>query len=297
VGEPDVSRFAIAPVPAGTAFGSIVHDIFEKLVVGPGVSGPDLRAEVDRVVGTVATARFLRDHLDALAAMIADAMLTPFGGPADAPFRDLRFADFGPQDRLAEMDFEMALAAIHEGVKARHVGLVLRHFLGSDSHPLAAYADRLAGAAFNVPLAGLINGSIDAVLRLPGFPADSPRLLIADYKTNRLHDRDAAGPLSAYAPTQLVAAMGSHHYPLQALVYGTAVWRMLRWRLGPRKPVGWDPGDCIAGVVYGFVRGMKGPDTPIDTAGGRYGVFAWQPPTGIWRRLSDLFAGDLTGVT
>jgi hypothetical protein len=47
-------------------------------------------------------------------------------------------------------------------------------------------------------------------------------------------------------------------------------------------------------VVYGFVRGMKGPDTPVDAAGGRYGVFTWQPPAGIWRRLSDLFAGDLT---
>jgi len=103
-------------------------------------------------------------------------------------------------------------------------------------------------------------------------------------------------PLAAYAPARLVAAMADHHYPLQALVYGTAVWRMLRWRLGPRQPAGWDPGTCLAGVVYGFVRGMKGPDTPIDAAGGRYGVFTWQPPAGIWRRLSDLFAGDLTGV-
>ena len=71
---------------------------------------------------------------------------------------------------------------------------------------------------------------------------------------------------------------------------------MLRWRLGPQKPSGWDPGECIAGVVYGFVRGMKGPDTPLDEAGHRYGVFTWQPPQGIWRRLSDLFAGDLRGV-
>ena len=296
-GEPDVSRFTVAPLPAGTAFGSIVHDVFEQLAVGPSIAAADLRAEVARVVGTVATARFLRDHLDPLATLVADSLLTPFGGPAGAPFRDLRFADFGPPDRLAEMDFEMALAAIDDGVRARHVGLVLKRFLGSSAHPLAAYADRLAGPAFDVPLAGLINGSIDAVLRLPGRPADAPRLVIADYKTNRLHDRDAASPLAAYAPAKLVAAMAAHHYPLQALVYGTAVWRMLRWRLAPRQPAGWDPGECIAGVVYGFVRGMQGPDTPVDAEGGRYGVFAWQPPPGIWRRLSDLFAGDLTGVT
>ena len=147
-----------------------------------------------------------------------------------------------------------------------------------------------------MPLAGLINGSIDAVLRLPGASGTDPRILIADYKTNRLHERDAVHPLAAYAPTRLVAAMAGHHYPLQALVYGTAVWRMLRWKLGRQKPDDWDPGECIAGVVYGYVRGMKGPDTPVDAAGGRYGVFTWQPPPAIWRRLSSLLAGDLTGV-
>jgi exodeoxyribonuclease V beta subunit len=295
-GEPDVSTFTIAPVPAGKALGSIAHTIFERLETKPGLSDADVRTEVGRVVGEVATARFLRDHVGDFAAMIADAMLTPFGGPAGNPFRDLRFADFGPGDRLAEMDFEMAVASLDSGVKARHVGVILGQFLGNDGHPLAAYAERLASEAFDVPLAGLVNGSIDAVLRLPCSTATDPRLLIADYKTNRLHERDATNPLAAYAPSKLAAAMGSHHYPLQALVYGTAVWRLLRWRLGPRKPAGWDPGECIAGVVYGFVRGMKGPNTPVDAAGSRYGVFAWQPPPGIWRRLSDLFAGNLEGV-
>ncbi len=107
---------------------------------------------------------------------------------------------------------------------------------------------------------------------------------------------DAASPLEAYAPARLVAAMAGHHYPLQALVYGTAVWRMLRWRLGRRHPADWVPGECIAGIVYGFIRGMQGPTTPVAADGRRYGVFTWQPPAGIWRRLSDLFAGDLTGV-
>jgi exodeoxyribonuclease V beta subunit len=296
-GQPGLDGYTIAAVPAGTAFGSIVHEIFEALELGPDLAAADVRSRVEQVVSTLATARFLEPHRDDVAAMITDAVLTPFGGPVDAAFRDLRFADFAPQDRLAEMDFEMSLATLSAGVRARHVGEVLRTFLDAPSHPLAGYADRLAGAAFDVPLAGLLNGSIDAVLRMPGSTTDSPRLLIADYKTNRLHDRDAASPLTAYAPARLVAAMEDHHYPLQALVYGTAVWRMLRWRLGSRKPAGWDPSECLVGAVYGFIRGMKGPTTPSDEAGGRYGVFTWQPPPGIWRRLSDLFAGDLTGVT
>jgi exodeoxyribonuclease V beta subunit len=178
-------------------------------------------------------------------------------------------------------------------VLASDIGRVLKRWLPPHD-PLQAYACRLAGQAFDVPLAGLLNGSIDAVLRLPGRPADDPRLVIADYKTNKLHGRDEARPLAAYAPARIAVAMADHHYPLQALVYGTAVYRMLRWRLGHRHPADWDPGQCLAGVVYGFIRGMKGPQTPVDAGGGRYGVFSWQPPVGLWKRLSDLLAGDRT---
>jgi exodeoxyribonuclease V beta subunit len=237
----------------------------------------------------------MQPHQATLTTTITAALETPFGGPEDAVFRSLRFADFGPADRLAEMNFEMGLAVLDRDVRARDVGRVLRQFLAPGDR-LADYADTLAGRAFDVPLAGLINGSIDAVLRVPGTAADHPRLLIADYKTNRLHRRGDPQPLAAYAPAGLDAAMAHHHYPLQALVYGTAVWRMLRWRLGRRHPADWDPGECIAGIVYGFIRGMQGPGTPVAADGRRYGVFTWQPPAGIWRRLSDLFAGDLTGV-
>ena len=290
-----LDSFTIADLPAGTAFGSAVHEIFERIEVVPGGDAPALTARVNAAVGEVATSRFLRPHHDALGDMIAAALQTPFGGPPGSLFRELTFADFSAADRLAEMDFEMGLADLGRGVLASDVGRVLKSFLPSDD-PLAAYADDLAGRAFDVPLAGLINGSIDAVLRLPGRPTDDPRLVIADYKTNKLHDREATQPLAAYAPAKLVAAMAHHHYPLQALVYGTAVWRMLRWRLGHLKPEGWDPEECLAGVAYGFIRGMKGPTTPTDAEGRRYGVFTWQPPAGIWKRLSELFAGDLTGV-
>ena len=141
----------------------------------------------------------------------------------------------------------------------------------------------LAGRAFDVPVGGLLTGSIDALLRLPGSTTDKPRLLIADYKSNKLHKNDMPDPLRAYAPDRLVAAMAEHHYPLQALLYGTAVYRLLRWRL-PEA----DPDACIAGVAYAFIRGMQGPATPADDKGHRYGVFAWQAPPGLWKKLSDL---------
>ncbi len=281
---------ALADLPAGTAFGSAVHEIFERLEFDAAASAIDRATLVATAVADVATSAFLRPHQEPLAAMIAAAIETPFGGPADAPFRDRCFADFTTVDRLAELDFNMGLAGLAAGVRASDVGRVVAATLPADD-PLADYARLLAGSAFDIPLAGMINGSIDAVLRLPGQPADDPLLVIADYKTNRLHRRGDPVPLAAYAPGRLVDAMADHHYPLQALVYGTAVYRLLRWRLGPTKPPGWDPGGCIAGVVYGFTRGMQGPDTPVDAAGHRYGVFAWVPPPAIWRRLSDLLAG------
>jgi exodeoxyribonuclease V beta subunit len=293
--DPTVESFTIADLPAGTAFGSAVHEIFERIELVPDADAAAIAAAVGTVVAGVASSHFLRAHHGPLGDMIATSLRTPFGGLPGSPFRDLTFADFAPTDRLTEMDFEMGLAGLDQGVLASDVGRVMKAFL-PPSDPLAEYADTLTGPTFDVPLAGLINGSIDAVLRLPGRPAGEPRLIIADYKTNRLHEREAAAPLAAYAPAKLVAAMAHHHYPLQALVYGTAVWRMLRWRLAYLKPEAWDPAECIAGVVYGFVRGMKGPTTPADAEGRRHGVFTWQPPVGIWRRLSELFAGDLTGV-
>lgn len=291
----DLARFTIPDLPAGTAFGSVVHEIFERIEAAPGAEPATLQGCVGKVVDEVASSAFLAPCRDDITSLITAALQTPFGGPADAAHRTLRFADFSPRDRLSEMSFDMALPSLDSGVKASDIGRVLRGFLDAND-PLAGYAEDLSGRAFDVPLAGLINGSIDAVLRVPGRPEDDPLLVIADYKTNKLHDRDDAVPLAAYAPHRLYAAMAAHHYPLQALVYGTAVWRMLRWRLGRRKPAGWDPGECISGIVYGFVRGMHGPDTPVDAAGHRYGVFSWRPPREIWRRLSDLLAGDLSGV-
>ena len=48
------------------------------------------------------------------------------------------------------------------------------------------------------------------------------------------------------------------HYPLQALLYSVALHRFLRWR----QP-GYDPDLHLGGVLYLFLRGMCGPDTPV----------------------------------
>lgn len=270
--------FSVPDLPAGTAFGTVVHEIFER--VDP---GQPLAAHVADVVRATATSRLFAGHHDAVTDMIVRAMETPFGGPLGT----LRFADFRAADRLAEMNFEMGLADLAAGVRASDVGRILADVLpATDPFRAGGYLDDLGGPTFDIPLGGLINGSIDAVLRVNGGPGERPRIVIADYKTNKLHRTAAGRSGAAYAPDLLVNAMEEHHYPLQAAIYGTAVYRMLRWRLREA-----DPSDCLAGIVYAFIRGTRGADAPADAAGRRHGMFVWQPPAILWPRLSSLFAG------
>jgi exodeoxyribonuclease V beta subunit len=264
----------VIDLPAGVAVGRVVHEIFEHVTT----TARPLTAEVRRVVVARATSGRLRSCHDTLVRLVTDTLETPLGGP----FGEVTLAAIPPADRLAELDFELGLASLADGVRAASIGAVLADLLAPDD-PLRAYADTLAGPAFDVPVGGLLTGSIDAVLRLPDSTPGRPRLLLADYKSNKLHRTGMADPLRAYHPDRLVAAMAEHHYPLQALLYGTAVYRLLRWRL-PQV----DPDDCIAGVAYAFIRGMQGPETPRDAAGRRSGVFTWEPPRGLWSRLSDL---------
>jgi exodeoxyribonuclease V beta subunit len=278
------ARLPVIDLPAGIAVGRVIHEIFEHV----DTTKRPLEDEVRRVVAERATSGRLRSCHGELVRIVTDSLETPLGGP----FGELTFAHVPPRDRLAEMDFDMGLASLAAGVQAKALGEALADMLPAGD-PLGDYAAMLAGPAFEVDMGGLLTGSIDALLRLPASTPDRPRLLICDYKSNKLHRTGMPDPLRAYAPDRLVAAMAEHHYPLQALLYGTAVYRMLRWRL-PKA----DPDDCIAGVAYAFIRGMKGSATPIDARGHRCGVFAWQPPRGLWRRLSDVLVTPRpTGAT
>ena len=76
--------------------------------------------------------------------------------------------------------------------------------------------------------------------------------------------------------------MVAANYPLQALLYGVALHRYLRWRLP-----GYDPQRHLSGVLYLFVRGMCSPDTPT-VDGVPCGVFSWSPPPALTVQLSAL---------
>jgi exodeoxyribonuclease V beta subunit len=259
----------LAAMPAGAAFGSLVHAVMET--ADPGV--PDLPDELERQV---------RRHsawwpVDVDAAELAAALVPMHDTPLGPLTGGLTLRQIGAPDRLRELDFEIPLAGGDLRGAAPHVsvsdvGELLRSHLPT-SDPLAPYADRLMSAALGgQSLRGYLAGSIDVVLRLP-----AQRYLIADYKTNHLGDTAAD-----YSFARLTEAMLHSDYPLQALLYTVVLHRFLRWRVS-----GYDPARHLGGVLYLFVRGMCGVDTPVYD-GHPAGVFSWNPPAILVVALSDL---------
>lgn len=268
-------------LPAGATFGSLVHAVLEH--ADP--QAADLRAEL--------LARVEEERrwwsVAATSEELADALLpmqhTPLGPLADG----LTLADIGLGDRLCELDFEFPMAegdapgGDDRGLPLAEFAAALRRHL-PPADPVRAYADRLESPSLGGQvLRGYLSGSIDVVLRLRG--ADHDRFVVVDYKTNSLGD--PTRPLTAldYTPALVTEAMLHSHYPLQALLYSVVLHRYLRWRLPD-----YDPQRHLGGVLYLFVRGMVGPDTPV-VDGVPCGVFSWQPPVALVEELSAILDG------
>lgn len=266
----------LAALPAGTQFGTLVHTILQRTDASAAALEDEITLRVPQVglAGRVLTLR------PALVAGLAAALRTPLGPALD----EVRLCDLQPAARLPELWFDLTLAEGAGQLRASDIGRLLADRL-PQADVLRPYADRLASAGFDIALSGMLTGSIDALLQLPGAVG---RLLVVDYKSNRLALPGAADAAHAYLPQQLCRAMEDNHYMLQALLYLVAAHRFLRWRTA--RP---DPGAQIAGFAYLFVRGMLGPDTPRDATNNPAGVFVWQAPPGLIGSLSDLLAGRL----
>ncbi|MBW3664206.1 MAG: UvrD-helicase domain-containing protein [Actinobacteria bacterium] len=258
----------------GAEVGTFVHAVLE----GSDWAADDLDDELTTHVARQAQRRQL-DIADAApwVSALMHVIATPLG-----PLTDGRtLASFPRRDRRDEMAFELPLAGGVTPTTRVRVGdiahLLRTHLPHTD--PLAGYADDLPTWMLERDLRGFLTGSIDVVLRV------DDRYVVVDHKTNRLAPRDE--PLTAwhYRPAALAEAMRHSHYPLQALLYSAALHRYLRWRVA-----GYDAARHLGGVLYLFVRGMLGADTP--TVGDDVcGVFTWRPPSALVTGLSDLLDG------
>ncbi len=276
----------LAGLPAGTAFGTLVHAVLEEV----DATAADLEGQLDAAIGrqlawrtvdltpvgsSVATpAEGRRLLVEGLRAAIS----TPFG----ARLGQVCLGDLGANDRLTEMTFDLRLSDAGPATTVRRIGQVTLDHLAPDD-PLHPWAAGLAGGRTDTSLTGHLTGSIDLVLRVPD-GAGAHRFVVADYKTNALHARGAPVRPDDYGQERMAEAMTEHHYPLQALLYSVALHRYLRWRLADYRPE-----DHLGGCAYLFLRGMRGRtgfsgDHPT-------GVFDWAVPASLVVELSELLDG------
>jgi exodeoxyribonuclease V beta subunit len=262
-----------ADLPGGTAFGTLVHDILER--VDP--VSPTFDADLERLV----TDGVRRSGLRLDPVLVTDGLRRSMTTPLGKLFGNRRLVDFPVGDRLAELRFDLPLVGTDSAVALTKIGEVLLGTLLKNDE-MRPYATSLAEGRFGQSLAGFLQGSIDGVFRVrdPG----KERFVVVDYKTNQLRRREDDDALAAYHPARLPAAMAHSDYPLQALLYSVALHRYLRWRLP-----GYRPEDHLGGIAYLYLRGMVGADTPRDE-GRPFGVFEWEPPSVTIEALDHLFS-------
>ncbi len=283
---------AFSALPAGPAFGTLVHTVLE----GVDFTAPDLDrqlgAAIDRELAwrsldltPVATSgRVGEDGRRLLIEGLEAALHTPLGPRCDGA----SLADIRPSDRLNEVSFDLLLAPSGRPAPARDIGRLLLSYM-SPGDPLGPWAERLAEGAVDLTLAGHLTGSIDLVMRIGSEP-ESRRFVVADYKTNDLSLWGTRPQADDYRPERMAEAMIEHDYPLQALLYSVALHRYLRWRLR-----GYTPESHLGGAVYLFLRGMVGAGAAT-AEGEPHGVFSWGIPPDLVVELSDLLAGRMTSV-
>jgi exodeoxyribonuclease V beta subunit len=266
-------------LPAGAHVGDAIHKIFEHL----DLSADDFDTELRRVIARHASQDFLRSHHDALFVGLRHVCTTPLGPELNG--LTLRTAD--PRLQVAEMRFDVSVSVgvPAESATVQQIGEYLLERLGPDD-PLRGYGDQLKSTGGGHLIRGTLNGSIDKIF--PVGAGDTVRFFVSDYKSNKIAAPQGARPIDRYTPENLRTVMQDAHYPLQALLYGVALHRYLRWR-APHL----DPDAAVGGWSYLFVRGMLGAAT-TEIDGGVHGVSTWssQGYPQFWGGLSDVLMGS-----
>ena len=268
------SGIGLFTMPASAEFGTLVHEVLEKV----NFTSPTLREDLFSVISSYGSEVLKGISVEDLAQGLFDSLQTPL----DPMIPGFRFADLDARDRLAEMDFHFSLPTT--SVSKR---LIAEAAAADSDSKFAAYFQQLAytWVADDSPnISGLMTGSIDVLFRVR--VNGLMKYFVVDYKSNRLHRAGEQAPHSAYEVSSMNSAMESHHYPLQALFYCVALHRFLSHRLSD-----YDIERDLGGAGYLFVRGMVGTETPT-TGGVRNGVLSWRPSSQTILAVNAILGGD-----
>ena len=261
-------------MPASAEFGTLVHEVLEKV----NFTSPTLKDDLLETINGYGRETLRNIDVENLAQGLFDSLDTPL----DPLVSGFKLTELDARDRLAEMDFHFSLAK--SGVSAEFIALAAAT---DNSSIFQKYFELLAQKWHSDGgrgIAGLMTGSIDALFRVK---ADGrSKYFVVDYKSNRLHTPKGEVPHSAYEVEAMTRAMEEHHYPLQAMFYCVALHRFLSTRVSD-----YNIDRDLGGAGYLFVRGMIGSETPlVDKT--RNGVLAWRPSTDSILKVSSLLGGD-----
>ena len=218
---------------------------------------------------------------------LADALVAVCDSPL-GPLADGRDAARDPAARPAARDGLRAAARRRRRRAATRpptstlgdVAPLLRAHLPAGD-PLLPYADALGHPALGgQDLRGYLTGSVDVVLRVPGGAGSAvPGRRLQDQLARRVPRRGRAGADLRRLPPRGAARRR----------WGTPTTRCRRcctpWCC-TGSCAGGSPATTrrrhLGGVLYLYLRGMCGPDTPV-VDGQPCGVFSWRPPVGAGR--------------
>jgi exodeoxyribonuclease V beta subunit len=257
-------------LPAGPGFGNDVHHVLD--IIDPAVL--DLAAELRSAIDET----FVTDDDGLDRDRLITALVENLTIPLEEAFDDRSMADLGRRDRLSEMKFDFPLPADKSVPVHRIVALAIQHgnLPAGVRESLELLSDSISATN---QIAGYMNGSIDAVFRING---ETPKFVVCDYKTNKLHKDDDPDPIRCYERTSMQETMLSDGYFFQAMIYSVALQRYLRQRLP-----GYEYDKHFGGVSYLFLRGLNGE---IGTDGHQCGHYFWQPGRALIDALDDLFS-------
>ena len=214
------TRSLMNALPAGAAFGTLVHAVLERI----DTDAADLAAEVRRRCQEAEATLLTSVDVETLADALTAVMTTPLGRGT--------LADVASTDRLAELDFELPLA-------------------GGDAPtgPLATLrriADLLPPTTSQRTTCSPPTPTCSAPSRRCRFADFSqeastrcfatPGLSSSSSTTRRTGSSPAPSTRRSSTSRRWPHEMMRSHYPLQALLYSVALHRYLRWRLPGYSP-------------------------------------------------------------